>query len=158
MTEFADADTLGLARGWLRDNLDRGERCPCCTQRAQVYRRAITSAMARSLIQCFRVAGVNTPFHMPSVLSDRLSYGGDAAKLAYWLLITEEPSLRDDGGRAGWWQVTNSGMLFATNRMTLPKYARVYDGKCLGFAGDEVSIVACLGKQFNLIALLEGRQ
>jgi len=158
MTNFVDTDTLGDARAWLRGSLDRGERCPCCTQRAQVYRRAITSAMARALIHSFRIAGVNNSFHMPSVLTDRLSYGGDAAKLAYWDLIIEDHTPREDGGRAGWWKVTNTGMLYATNRITLPKYARVFDGRCLGYEGDHVSILQSLGKQFNLIALLEGRQ
>jgi len=159
VTGFTDTDPLGDAREWLREAANKGAKCPCCTQRAQVYRRTITSTMARSLVHCYRTAGVDTLFHLPTVLNgDPVTYGSDTAKLAYWRLMAEEPRTRDDGGRAGWWTVTSDGSAFIHGYLNVAKYARVYDGRCLGFEGEPVSITQCLGKRFNLEALLEGRQ
>lgn len=150
---FSETTPLGEARQWLRERAqDGGARCPCCTQRAQVYRRSIGSAMARDLIKCYRAVGVGQLFYLPEVVG----YGGDAAKLAYWGLLAEDPRPREDGGRAGWWTVTQTGERFALGQITVQKYALVYDGRLLRLDGEPVAIVACLGKRFNLRALLDG--
>lgn len=152
-TAWPDHVTLGEARRWLlQEAIGTGGLCPCCAQRSQVYKRVITSAMARDLITLVRTVATAQPFHLPTVLG----YGGDVAKLAYWGLLTEGRRLRDDGGRAGWWQLTNLASPFAHGAVMLPRYAHVYNGRFLGLSGDLVSIVQCLGKRFNLAQLLAG--
>ena len=42
--------SLGDAREWLRERVEHGARCPCCTQFAKVYERKLNSRMARQLI------------------------------------------------------------------------------------------------------------
>jgi hypothetical protein len=150
--DFPDITPLGHARGWVNEHSDHGVVCPCCGQRAQVYRRAITSTMAQQLITCYRAAGIDRPFHLPTVLG----HGGDAAKLSYCGLLVEDVRPRDDGGRAGWWVVTALGGDFARGLITVPRHALVYNGALLRTDGDPVSIVQCLGKRFNLRALLAG--
>lgn len=154
MSEFTTSTPLGEAQEWLRERATHpgGAVCPCCTQHAQVYRRTIGSAMARDLIKCYRAAGVGRLFYLPEVVG----YGGDAAKLAYWDLLAEDPRPRADGGRAGWWQLTRLAELFVNGEVVVQKYALVYDGRLLRLTGEPVSIVQCLGKRFNLRALLDG--
>jgi len=145
--------SLAEARGWLRDNLDSGARCPCCTQIAKVYRRRIHAAMARDLCHVHSACGVEW-FHVRTALGHD---GGDFAKLAYWSLVEESTGRRDDGGRVGWWRITDHGRAFVLGQARVPKYARIYDGRCLGLTGDPVSIRDALGSRFNYDDLMEGR-
>jgi hypothetical protein len=150
-----DGATLLEARTWLRDRVDDGARCPCCEQMAKVYRRRINAGAAAGLIQLARQYPSEW-VHVPTT-GTLARLGGEFARLRYWGLVVEEPDLRDDGGRAGWWQITEQGQAFAMNRITLPKYARVYDGRVLGFdASQQVSIVDALGHKFNYRELMEG--
>jgi hypothetical protein len=43
------------------------------------------------------------------------------------------------------------------NRSLVPTYAQIYDGRCLGYDGEPVSIVDALGKKFDYHELMEGR-
>lgn len=149
-----DQTTLGEARAWLRARVEDGATCPCCTQLAKVYRRRIHAAMARDLIIAAR-ASDGEWFHVRTVLGHD---GGDFAKLTYWGLIQDDAdAVRDDGStRTGWWQVTSMGVKFAHNRCTVPKYARIYDGRLLSLKGEEVTVRDCLGKRFNYEELMRG--
>ncbi|WP_037065874.1 hypothetical protein [Pseudonocardia acaciae] len=155
--QFPDTAPLGQAREWLRQHaVGKGAACPCCQQRAQVYHRGIHAGMARALVVMYREHG--TEWQNKTVTLRGLGSGArDESLLRYWGLLEEDQRPREDGGRAGWWRVTPLGRAFVLGEATVPKYARVYDGRCLGLDGEAVSIVQCLGKRFNLLALLEGR-
>lgn len=140
------------AKAWLRARLLDGAPCPLCDQHAQMYRRKITSTMARALIAAWTKAGIDW-VHLPSVVG---ALRADEAKLAYWGLIEEERSIREDGGRAGYWRVTDAGVDFVHGRLKVPKFALVYNGRCFGHEGDQVSIEDCLGQRFRLDELLNG--
>lgn len=148
------SDTLTDARAQLRQDLDRGARCPCCTQFAKVYRRKINSGMARSLIAMYRT----TPsgwIHLPTQIGARSREEG---KLAYWGLVEEENALRPDGGRAGYWRLTDTGRAFVRGLVALPKYARVYDGRCLGLDPTSTATIRdALGTAFDYDDLMHGR-
>lgn len=147
----AELVTLDDAREWLRALLDTGERCPCCTQRAQVYRRTIHATMARDLVALWRHAGTGWGY-LPDVLDRKNT--GDFAKLRYWGLVEEESELRPDGGRAGWWRVTDHGAAWIHGRASVPRHAHVYDGRRLSLSGPAVTIVDALGHRFSLAELL----
>lgn len=144
---------LSEAQQWLRNRVDKGDNCPCCSQFAKVYRRKINAGMAQALIVMYRQSG-GSWFRMPSIA--HLWQSRDEAALAYWGLIEEAQEPREDGGRAGWWRLTQAGMLFASNRGTVPKYARVYNGRCLGLTGDPQSIIDALGNRFDYTELMRG--
>lgn len=148
--KLPDDTSLGEARDLLRAVVDEGDHCPCCTQFAKVYRRKITSTSARSLIRLWRAAGHDYA-HLPTVLDQ---FHADEAKMVHWGLIEEESIIRPDGGRAGWWRVTELGALWISRAVTVPKYARVYDGRCLGMTGPGVTIDDALGTKFSLIELM----
>lgn len=143
--EFADSDTLGDARAWLREQvIGRGASCPCCSQFARVYRRKIGAAMARDLVAMHRAAG-EAHFRIPDVLGYS---GGDAAKLRYWGLI-EQSDQTDD------FRVTHRGRQFIDG-LAVPKYALVFDGRLMGFDdAEQVTIHDCLrAGRFSLEELL----
>lgn len=145
--------TLGEAQDWLRDHVNKGTDCPCCTQFAKVYRRKLNSDMARSLIAMYR-AGAHVHWVDIKEIDVR---GGDYGKLVYWGLTEEERGTRDDGsGRTGWWQITSKGQRFVENNLTVAKYALVYNGRLqrLDYSDGMTSIVDALGDHFNYRELM----
>lgn len=145
--------TITQARQWLRARLDDGATCPVCTQRAQVYKRKVTASMARALIDMYR-AGRLDWVHLPSVLTGQRS---DEGKLVHWGLIEEERVLRPDGGRAGYWRVTVKGERFLRSQISIPKYARIFDGHLLNLDNSQmVTIRDALGTRFNYAELMAG--
>lgn len=153
MTELTVPDhvSLGEARDRLRQVVDEGAKCPCCTQMAKVYPRTIHATMARELITCYRNAGLKW-FHLPTILGHN---GGDVTKCRYWGLMEEETTVkRPDGGRAGYWRVTDHGRAFIFGSVAIPKYARIFNSRCLRLDGNHVDIRDCLGKKFNYTELM----
>lgn len=147
---FGPNTTLQQAKDWLRRRIDDGEHCPLCTQYAKVYKRKINSTMARALITLYRHDERPAFTHGPSLPGDT----HEISQLAWWGLIEEERVKRPDGGRAGFWRLTDLGEEFVTGQTTVQKYARIYDSRCLGFEGDLVDIKAAVGDKFNYDELM----
>ncbi len=145
--------TLTEARQWLRARQDVGAKCPCCKQLVKVYHRKLNTGMARSLIAMYR-APKDDPdgwVHVPTALDARSREEG---KLRYWGLVEESAEERYDGGRAGWWQLTPTGLEFVLGRCSVRERAVVYDGRCLRLEGDPITIFGALGKRFNYNELM----
>lgn len=152
MSRFYDEMPLGEARAILRElaQVD-GEKCPCCTQFTRVYRRQIHAGMAHLLIRLYHLTTPGEFIYLPDVPQK----SRDGTGLHYWDLIAEETALREDGGRSGWWVVSPLGREFVERRITVPRYARIFDGRRLGYIYDEyVGIVDCLGKKFDYTELM----
>lgn len=154
-----DANTpLGQAQDWLRGQLDEGAVCPCCTQFARVYKRALSSAGARTVILLWRHHGLqfgNVPDLLKTYAPDIAHQGGYTVLGAHWGLIEEAPERREDGGRAGWWRCTELGRAWIQGETTIPHKARLYNGRCLGLTGDPRTVHQALGTKFNLKTLME---
>lgn len=151
-SEFHDGMTLREARDRLRELVEDGHPCPCCTLFAKVYRHKCDSAMARTLIRLYRAGAMHEPIHAPSLEGDNHK----VSQLSWWGLVEEERVRRPDGGRAGYWWITSAGVEFVLNRSTITKYARIYDARVLGHVGEQVTIEDALGTKFNYRALMEG--
>lgn len=149
---FRPTMTLVEARDMLRGRADDGETCPCCTQNVKVYRRKLTSVAARAVLALWEESG-RAYGHMGDIarkqLPDVAHQGGYLVLGHHWGLIEEERRVRPDGGRTGWWRVTALGELWLREQETVPKYARVYDGRCLGLHGDLVTVRDALGEGFD---------
>lgn len=146
-------DTIAAGKAWLRSVLEKGAACPLCGQHAKLYKRKINAGMAHALIVMWLHADTEW-FYLPSITSRW--QGRDEAGLRYWGLIEESTEKRDDGGRAGWWRVTDKGIAFLKNQLNVPTYALVYNGRGFGFEGDAVSIRDALGTKFNYEDLMRG--
>jgi hypothetical protein len=159
--------SLQAAKAWLRLKVNDGAKCPCCTQYAKVYKRSITSAMACVLILIFKFFDrddapewLHVPEHMGSVdMAPKLRaavQGGDWAKMTYWQCLEAKSGVRKDGSnRVGFWKITPVGREFVTRSLLLPKYARVYDDRCLGLTGDPISIMDALKDKFDYDELMK---
>lgn len=154
---FTPAMSLADARDALRDRVDKGESCPCCTQLVRVYRRPLTSVAARALIALYRDHGRSFGY-LPDVarthLSDSAHQGGTLSLAHCWGLIEEERAALGDNGRAGWWRVTELGEQFILERASVPSHARIFNGRVLSLVGDPIGIRSALGKHFNRTELL----
>lgn len=148
-----EGQSLAEARSWLREHAAKGERCPCCTQFVKIYERKIGAGMANALIIMYNHAGQEW-FRMPNI-SHRWK-NRDESNLKYWKLIVESTEKREDGGRAGWWQVTDLGVRFIYDDLRLPKYARTYDNRLLKYHGEELGILDALSTKFNYRDLMDG--
>ena len=154
MGKFRDDMTLGAARDQLRRLAENGQRCPCCTQLVKVYKRVITSTQTRALIVIYRERGIDWA-HLPSLRTVLAPYhSNEEPKLGYWGLLEEEKTVRPDGGRAGWWRVTELGEAWVNDEATVRKYVRIFDGKCLGLVGPEVTIHDALTTKFDYEELM----
>jgi hypothetical protein len=148
--EFPDPEPL---RQWLRSHVDQGVHCPACDQYAKVYQRPLHAGVGRVLIAMYYEDGDPEGYvYIPSLRGIEL--GGDTAKARYWGLIEEKPDLRKDGGRAGWWRLTALGRSFVRGTVSIPKYARIYDGRCLTLTGQQVTIREVLGNKFDYDELM----
>lgn len=145
--------TIREGASWVKARLLDGVACPVCGQRAQLYKRTITSTMARALIVMWNEAGLDW-VHLPTLVG---ALRADEAKLVHWGLIEEQPDERDDGGRAGIWRITDLGVRFVQGEAKVPKYACIYNKRCFGHEGPDVTIHECLGVKFRLDELLGHR-
>lgn len=153
MTDFDQLtanSTVAEARRALQDARQAGVQCPCCDQKVQEYRRSINIGMVRSLVAIYRVThepGHSEWVHVPTEIGARSREEG---KLAYWGILEEQHARREDGGRRGFWRITDLGKQFVEGRVTLPKYAYVYNGAVTGYSATERVSIADIDEGFNL--------
>lgn len=149
--EFHDEMALGNARDLLREMVEDGTECPCCRQFAKVYKRRIHSRMAADLIRFYRVHGQEWG-HSTRTLG---ATAPDFVKLRYWNLVIPQEGEREDGShRVGLWRISDEGWRWLHNGSTVMSHARLYDGRCLGFAGKPITIREALGKRFDYSELM----
>ncbi len=156
---FWNGMTLGEARDKLRTLAAEGHECPCCRQYVKVYRRKLTAASTRAVIAHYSESGRDWG-HLPTIVKKRMPdvahQGGYMNLAVHWGLIEEERTLREDGGRAGFWRVTEAGEQWVRGEISIPKYALIYDGRRLGVRGDAVTIRDALGNNFDYQELMVG--
>ena len=149
---------LYKAKDWLRARLRKGERCPCCGQRAQMYRRKLTASMVNTMASVYReqtrqsAAGQGDPW---VYLPDIPQHSRDFATAAYFGLVVQRPIRREDGGKAGYWRLTPNGEDFLLGQHTVPKYVLVFDGRTFGFEGKHINVHE-IAPEFNYGELMAG--
>lgn len=128
------------------------QTCPCCDQLVKVYQRKVSGVAARDLIKFSRTSTEGEYRHISKI--QLASGGGDFAKLQLWGLVIEETN-SDTGKRtSGMWCITDKGRKFVEGSVLLPKYVLIYNGRFLGFDGEDVTIEECLGNKFNYSELM----
>ena len=134
--------TLKEAKQFLHDNFQKGCICPACGQRAELQKRQVYAAPAKSLINLY-----NLPHGKFHHIHDFIAKGrGDFSKCRVWGLVTEQPGDDASKKRSGMWGITAKGCLFVENQMTIPKYCYTYNQKIQHFNGTEISIIDALKK------------
>lgn len=150
---FSDDMTLAEARARLVELIAEGVRCPVCDQHAQSYRWSLYASAVRLLVRLWWAGGTTEFIESKTVKMP--GQGGDVSRLRHWGLVEQAPQ-RPDGGKSGWWRVTQLGEDFVLDKERLPKYVYVFDGECLATNGQLVGIKDALGKNFNYVEMLAG--
>lgn len=131
-----------------------GCSCPVCDQFVKVYKRTVTSTMARQLIHAWRCHG-QAWFHTRDVVM-QASGAGDFSKLEHWGLIVAQPHKTGEEGKksSGMWRVTDKGVAFIEGKATVQQYAAIYNNTFLEFLGNEVTVRDALGTAFDYRVLM----
>ena len=153
MSEVTGDMTLDQARVWLAERVNEGVRCPCCAQMAREYRRKLNQGMAAALVRMYMAHG--TAWQLKT---ETLKGVGPAARdeslLRHWGLLEESQVRREDGGRAGWWRVTDKGEMFVLGHKSVNSHIVLYANEFRGYHGDLVTIYDCIDSAFSLAELM----
>lgn len=161
--EMPNTATLGEVKQKLADNWEMGIVCPACSQYVKLYKRKITSSMAYALILLYRYFEKNPQaeyVHMNDYLNsiEGLPYpvkSGDNTKMQYWKLIEKMDATREDGSnRVGYWKITDLGKDFVRGLVTMRTHALLFNSKCYGFKGVDITIQEALSDKFNYNELM----
>lgn len=158
-----DGVTVAEARKLLMAKMD-GRRCPCCTQTVKLYRRPLTHAMARSLIEIYRyfrehpeIEWVHVQNYLASVKSHG-ARGGDVTKLRFWNLLRRYEGRRDDtSNRVGLYAITDVGREFVRGNTAVPRFVYIFNNTQYLPNRDEeqyVTIRQALGAKHNFEELM----
>ena len=150
-------ETVVDAKRYLRDNWEKGTDCPCCGQLVKLYKRKLTSGMARALISLYKETkgDIHTYVHISRL--GRLN-GGEFAQLKRWGLIWDQESSDPDVQRtSGKWAITAKGVQFVTGLAAVPKYVYTYNMKTIGKSENQLTTISqALGNRFNYADLMAG--
>lgn len=144
-----DGWTLKQLRRWVEDHAEEGVRCPACERQNKWYHRSINDDMAKCLIEIYRVHGKRWGY-VPRIYNAVGNHSGDVCKLRFWGFMVEEQERRPDGGRKGYWRITNAGEQFVLGQLAVRSTALLYNNRFMGFEGPWVAIEDCLGEPFDL--------
>ena len=134
-----------------------GCECPVCDQFVKVYRRKITSTMARQLLELHKrtIAGQEWVHGRDVVFGGTGT--GDFAKLQFWGLIEPKPHRVGDDGKktSGYWQLTNLGFAFCEKQTAVPLYLFIYNNQVLRESDECTSIEGALTDKFDYRELMD---
>lgn len=135
-----------------------GGVCPVCDQFVKVYKRKITSTMARQLLALYkmRLSGEHWVHVSRLVLGG--AGGGDFAKMEFWGLITQKSHQPGDEGKktSGYWSITEKGQAFCEGQIKVPLHTYVYNGTVLKQSEEAVDIKQSLSDKFDYRELMDG--
>lgn len=161
--KFPDEATLGEAREWLRGAFEDGAYCPCCTRLVKLYKRKLSSGMARTLIIVYR-AFQNDPdlvwLDVTDYLKQRkvIAANSNTALLRHWGLLEQAPETREDGSnRNGLYRITGLGIQFVRGEVDVVKHIYMYNDQVLKRKNADLSrttIREALGDKFNYDELM----
>lgn len=153
-----DSVTLIEAQENLDQKIEKGARCECCGQYVKVYKRPLNSTMVREMLDFYMEAGVGKFMHFLEIrnfIERGYAGGGDFQKLAYWGFIEKLPlEESEDKKSSGKWAITERGEAFLKGELTVKSHALVFDGRVLGFCGDDVTIDTIPVKGFSFRELM----
>lgn len=149
-------DTLKLAKQHLLVAGRKGTSCPCCGQFVKLYKRKLSTVMARGLISLHHLCKGNTDYHHVSKIMTKISPTGsnDFSKLRYHGFIEEELNTNSAKKTSGNWRITPAGVAFVHKQLLAREYMLIYNTKLKGFEGDPINIEQALGNKFNYQELL----
>lgn len=155
--------TIAEGKQFLKDNWEKGCKCPLCTQNVKKFRRKLNSGMARCLIAMLKVESLGRCdadgwMHVNHELT-KLGLSAtdlEAGKLAGWGFMEARGDQGERSKTSGYWRLTEKGRAFARRQITVPDHVYVFNGTYYGVDGPEIDIVAALGNHFDYAEMMAG--
>jgi len=133
---------------------DEGGYCPCCDRWGKIYPRSLNETMARSLVWLAHHSANGDWVDVPKRAPRWLVQSNQLPTLRWWGLVerhgTDDPTKK----HSGIWRATKRGVLFAQNRLQVPKKVYTYNAEVEGFSEELVTIKDCVGS-FDYSAVME---
>jgi hypothetical protein len=146
--------TIEEGKAYIDKHSMNGVECPCCERFLKIYKRPITSTMARMIIKLYHLGG---EWHHVRIIAKGISDTGtnDFSKLAYWELIKQGENNNPKKKNSGNWKITKKGKKFVLNQILVSSHAYVYNKNVLEFEGTDTTIIKSLGKDFDYSELMK---
>lgn len=128
------------------NELKKGEKkdCPCCGRHAQMYKRNLHATAAKKLVKLYRLGGQHEYIHTSRLIDEGETGAGDFSKAKYWKLIVEAENNWEGKRTSGNWKLTDKGVGFVLDLITIPKSVMIFDDRVFGFSEDHTNIQQCL--------------
>ena len=155
--------SLAEAKAWLRPKaLKGGARCPCCDQWTQIYKTPIHSGMGKvlALICSAYTRGLldrEDYLHVEHYTAElKIPIRGYHGKLRFWNLVeakaNENPKKKD----SGYWRPTPLAFDFVAGRVSVPRYAFLFNNACLHMSEEQTTIHDVMRTPFDYSAMVRG--
>lgn len=145
-------DSISEAKEFLRENFEKGCKCPACDQFVKLYKRNLSANMARAIILISRAPTINQNGWVDIRSVDLRN--GDYARLRFWGLIEQRKNQDTKKKDSGIWRVTHEGMKFINDQIRVPSHVYVYDNKIIKWSDELVNIRQALKKSFDYNKLM----
>jgi hypothetical protein len=115
--------------------INDGGYCPCCDRWGKTYRRGINRTMAGSMVWLAEHAPPGSDWVKPSKVGPRFMIGSNQfTTMKWWGACERCPADEDeDVKHSGLWRMTELGMDWVANRVTLPKFVWTYNDEVKRF-------------------------
>ena len=138
---------------WRRAIEDEGGHCPCCDRWGKVYPRSLNETMARSMVWLAHHSQHGDWVDVPRKAPRWLVRSNQLPTLRWWGLVERLASEDAAKKHSGLWRATSKGILFAQDRLRVPKKVYTYNAEVEGFSTETVSIRNCI-ESFDYSAVM----
>ena len=143
-----------LRFAWRVDIDGDGGHCPCCDRWGKIYPRSLNETMARSLLWLVNQSANDDWIDVPQRAPRWLVRSNQLPTLRWWGLVERLDTEDKTKKHSGFWRATESGVLFAQNRLQVPKKVYTYNAEVEGFSQELVTIKDCI-ENFDYSAVME---
>lgn len=160
MTKITNLSTVLDAKNYLRNNFDKGCKCPTCGQNVKLYKRKLNSGMILFLIGLYRLT-IKTPgriyFQNKEIMSEMNinTSSLDYSVLRHFKLIKESENKDNKKRNSGYWMLLDLGFQFVKNNIEIPTHVLIYNNTFQGYSDSKSTITKSLGEKFNYQELIE---
>jgi len=134
-----------------------GMTCTCCNQFVKLYRRKVNAQQARSLIWlCHAYNRKRDWIDLAREAPRFVIENRELPRLWYWGLVEQHREVPEGKRTSGLWRPLPPAGAYIWLRLSIPKYALIFDKTLYGFEGERLDIKAALGTKFDYYELMRG--
>jgi hypothetical protein len=137
-------ESLVEGKQFLKENIRKGVKCPCCGQTAKLYSRKVNSGMVLFLIGLYRLTKRDGRQFYPNTAVFKemnLSVKSlDYSILKHFGLIAENINTDTKKKKSGEWILTDIGISFTERKTKIQENVLIYNNKVIGFEGKNILI------------------